>query len=94
MHAAKFLSRGVSPKFTRRPKGQSTVEYGTDYRDHRLGGADRGTVGLVGDQKPVQHGGGDSSATESQRGLGVGRHKGGGNGSLTERRLSWTPFTG
>lgn len=79
----KFLSGGGISQIYPPPEGAVDSRVRTDHRDHRPGGADRGTVGLVGDHKPVQHGGGDARQRNLKGELGVGRH-GGGNGSLTD----------
>ena len=49
----KFLSGGGISQIYPPPEGAVDSRVRTDHRDHRPGGADRGTVGLVGDHKPV-----------------------------------------
>lgn len=70
----KFLSGGGISQIYPPPEGAVDSRVRTDHRDHRPGGADRGTVGLVGDHKPVQHGGGDARQRNLKGELGVGRH--------------------
>ena len=70
----KFLSGGGISQIYPPPEGAVDSRVRTDHRDHRPGGVDRGTVGLVGDHKPVQHGGGDARQRNLKGELGVGRH--------------------
>ena len=71
MHAAEIpFGGGVSPQIYPPPEGAVDSRVRADHRDHRPGGADRGTVGLVGDHKPVQHGGGDARQRNLKGGAG------------------------
>lgn len=79
----KFLSGGGISQIYPPPEGAVDSRVRTDHRDYRPGGADRGTVGLVGDHKPVQHGGGDARQRNLKGGWESGG-TGGGNGSLTD----------
>lgn len=59
MHAAEipFGGGGISEIYPP-PEGAVDGRVRPGHRDHRLGDIDRGAVGLLGDQEPVQHGGG------------------------------------
>lgn len=65
---------GVSPRFTRRPKGQSTVEYVLIIAIIVLVVLIAGPWVSSAITKPVQHGGGDARQRNLKGELGVGRH--------------------
>lgn len=75
MHAAEIPFGGGYLPDLPAPEGAVDSRVRTDHRDHRPGGADRRTVGLVGDHKPVQHGGGSIGKRDSRWDLGTERFR-------------------